>query len=233
MNMNDFGAMVEKDFDGKETVSFNYPKYQALGTPHEIWKLNVSKVEEHLESIIENNPWQEDYPLMHMRREEETDDGLLIRVHFDLYGKTTLVNFAMQMLNKSVNMYVSLNTIASDKGKEILKSAPPELAELLKNPGALVDILKLPQGSVNSPDELKAKVSEMLKAKGIDPANVKLIGPEGVNLNIAEDSLTHLSEDDAPAGPLDFGKADEVDSGAKSEKFPFILMPNPAPDEIN
>jgi uncharacterized protein YlaN (UPF0358 family) len=236
VNMTDFKHIVDKDVNHKETVSFNFPKYQEMGTPHEVWSINVDKVEECLEAIIENQPWGDEYPLIHMRREEMTDDGLLIRVHLDLHGKTTMVKFAMQMLNRAVNVYVSLNMIASDKGKELLENVPPELAELMKNPSALVDILPV-TGDPNDGEAIKAQIMKALEAKGIDPANVKLVGPGAEKLKekikVADDSLTLLDDDDVPTGPLDFSKANEVDSGEKSGGFPFLLMPNPNPEDIN
>lgn len=228
-NMDQLRILVDKDIDGKETVSFNYPKYEKIGTPRDVWLSNINDVEVTLEDILDKQPWKDEFPLIHLRREEKDQDGNLIRVHFDLFGRTTLVKFAMEMLNVSVNMYVTKNTLSSDKGQKLLDKLPPDMLDIIsKNPNGFLDIVPV---NSSSKESIKAQVIAHLEAKGLPTDNIQIMNSKA--LEIPENSLTKLSDDDVPTGPLDFGFANEVDTNDNKESLPFFLMPNPNPDEIN
>ena len=222
--MSDLKSVVQKDGDHKETVSFNYPKYKSMGTSHADWNSNVNTVEAALESIIQDQPMREDYPLIHLRREETDEFGTLIRVHFDLFGKTTLVKMAMQILNPSVTNYVMLNTLESDKSEAFLE----ELMSSFKAAGgdASKNLLSfIPSLNSDDPNALKSEIIKLLKA-GVPAANATVNQSK-----IADDSLTHLPSDSEYDGPLNF---DEIDSAnSEKDKLPMIIMPNPCPDDYN
>lgn len=231
-NMSAFRSIVEKEQDGKETVSFNYPKYEEKGTPYEVWSLGVNKVEEALERIIEDQPWREEFPLIHLRREEKDESGRVIRVHLELYGRISLVRVALTMLRKAEQAYVMLNTMATEEGrnkmKEIFESMPPELRAAIEAAGGKVENMQLMPvlGNANDMDAVTEQIKSQLKAQGLNIEDVKVIGP-GFK-KVPEDSLTKVENYD---GPLDLSMADEADS--KSGDIPFFVMPNPNPDDLN
>ncbi len=109
-----FKEIIAKEVDDKKTVSFNYPKYEEQGTPHDVWAKSVAEVEKVLDEIISKQPIPE-VPLMYMRREEKDDSGRVIRVHFDVYGKATMVRETLKMFRAAENVYVGVNMAASKK----------------------------------------------------------------------------------------------------------------------
>lgn len=127
MSIEKFKKVLSVENDTKKTVSFNYPKYQEKGTPHNIWLDNVAKVEKDLEMILEEYPLQEIYPLIYMRREDNDELGQIIRVHFDLFGKKTAIEGSLYMLRHSEDRYVFLNLLNSEESGAELKKAIEEL----------------------------------------------------------------------------------------------------------
>lgn len=237
MDMNMLKTLVEQEGDGKETVTFNYPKYEAVGTPHKVWFFNVSKVEESLEDIIEGAPWREEYPLIHLRREETDEDGRVIRVHFDIFGKPSMIKISRMMLSKAEEVYVMANRLATEEGRETVRKVldevmPPELRNLMKEAGVnLGDAHILPvTGNPNDPNEAIDQILENLKSHGInvDADQVKILN--GPMKNVPDDSLTKIEDGSDYDGPLDLSPADKV---ASKSPTPFFVMPNPNPDEVN
>lgn len=148
---------VSKDKDTKDTVTFNYNKYEVKGTPHDVWLSNVNKVEEVLETILNTQPFETEYPIMHLRREERDNQDRVIRVHFDILGKTTLLKFVRALLAPAENIYVEENLLASNHKEEFIKSLGAE-------------VIPIP-----NPKKAKETVEKYLKNKGIDPASVKIV----------------------------------------------------------
>ena len=223
--------ILEKDIDYKETVSFNYPKYEKMGTPHERWLIHTGLVEKSLENIIEKQPLAEEYPLVHIRREERDDSGRIIRVHFDLYGRTTLVKMALVLLNASIDMYVAFNMLDGTKGKELFESLPEDLKAAVKNAQGNLKAAFIPVSS-SDPEVVKKEVSAYLKDNGIDPNNVKLVSASGTESSkelTKELQKTFLK----PEGPLDLNALDEMETDEPDDYYPQFVFPNPTPDDYN
>lgn len=161
-------SLVEKDFNHKEVVSFNYPKYRDIGTPHDVWFKAVSKVEEYLDSLMKSQPFPEDYPIAFIRTEEKDESGQVIKVNMEILGKTTLVKFALQMLSPAEQQYVATNMLSSDKKDELIDAAK-------KLAGAEVISVK----DAKNPSK---EIMQHLKAKGIDAKNVKILSTEPIDL---------------------------------------------------
>lgn len=129
------------DIDSKDTVSFNFPKYQKIGTPYDVWLNNVKLVEENLALIINTNPWQSNYPVSYARRDETDDSGNVIHVHFDIFAKSTMITFVETLLKPFVDGYVFNNSLAASGGSSDLLLTSEELNDEKKLESKLAQIL--------------------------------------------------------------------------------------------
>lgn len=239
MNMEMLRHIVEKESDGyMETVTFNYPKYEAEGTPHAVWLFNVGKVEESLENILEGAPWREEFPLIHLRREEFDENGRVIRVHFDIFGRNSMVKISLMMLRRAEEIYVMANQLATPKGKELIqelmkKSMTPELKSKLEELGSNLESMQI-MPVITTPGDTQGAIEQikaLLRVQGVDISdeNLKILNASGKQINVPEDSLTELDDGSDYDGPLDLS----FDSKFAKGKLPFLVMPNPNPDDVN
>lgn len=204
--------VVSKEFDHKETVSFNFPKYQEIGTPHSVWERNVDNVEKVLEEILSSQPLADDFPLVHIRREEKDEEDSLIRVHLDVYGKATLVKFAVHLLKLAENLYVTINNISAQSGEE-----HQDYVNVL-----LDNFQAINSGEPESLGKLGIQTINYLEKIGVDVKDVKLSISNG---SYDADSATNMVTDSDIDGPLSF----ESDEGVSN----LLVMPNYNIDDVN
>lgn len=198
--------MLAKEVDSKSTVSFNYPKYEAKGTPHEVWLENVNLVERFLESILKAQPFKDEYPLMHLRREEQDDSGRVIRVHLDVFGKGTLVKLTLAFLSEAEKVYVENNLLASPQAKE-------HLNQIVQNGQGMI----IP---ITDPSKAKEQVEKFLKAQGMDPKKVKVV-------------YSGLPPEFQNANPLNLDGLDDQNGEDVDLNLGPLLMGNPDPEDYN
>lgn len=158
--------ILEKDGDVKRTVSFNYPKYEEIGTPHPFWLRTVDNAEEDLEQIIADQPFREDFPLTYYRREEQDASGRVIKVHLDLLGRKTMVDLALQIFAGAEQNYVLANQIATKEGmvkfQELIDSNP-QLKDLVEKSNLLekLGLTKLlPTNPLNESEKLTEELQQ-------------------------------------------------------------------------
>lgn len=204
--------VVSKEFDHKETVSFNFPKYQEIGTPHSVWERNVNNVEKVLEEILSSQPLADDFPLVHIRREEKDEEDSLIRVHLDVYGKATLVKFAVHLLKLAENLYVTINNISAQSGEE-----HQDYVNVL-----LDNFQAINSGDPESLGKLGIQTLNYLEKIGVDVKDIKSSISNG---SYDVGSTTNMVTDSDIDGPLSF----ESDEGVSN----LLVMPNYNIDDVN
>lgn len=220
-NLNKMIQALMYDVDIMKSTDFNYPKYEEIGVPHDVWIHNVSIAEQSLNSIVEHNPAAEQYPLMFIRREEKDEVGKVIRIHLDLYGKSKLVDYAMHMFSVNVTKYMFMNNIKSTKASEFLSGIPKEvLSQLSQDPDLKLDIVTF--SDITSEEKMKEELDAHLKSKGISAANIKSVTIVGADdLKKATPNLS---------GPLNL---ENLLDGEDVTGNPLFIFPNPKPDEYN
>jgi hypothetical protein len=165
---------LEKDMNGSEKVEFNYPKYEAVGTPHDIWLSAVESVETYLNSLIQTQPFPEDYPIAHLRNEIKDEQGKVTKVVLEVFGKVTLAKFALMNLRPAEEKYVFVNMINSSKKDEILQNFSEEEKKLLN--AEFIHVSKM--------QDAHAAIKSHLESKGIDSSKVKVVdvkAPEAIS----------------------------------------------------
>jgi len=201
--INQLKNVVQNDIEFQDTVSFNWPKYEEAGTPYNIWFENTNAVEESLIKILEAQPFPDEYPLVYIKREDTNSEGVVTNVHLDVYGRTTLVKFALTMLDPFVQNYVSKNIVSTPAGAEALQNFEAKAKEL----GVIPELIKA------DPNDLIGSVKKQLKEKGLDPDKVLITTMDGKTVDLGtKEEEEELFDDGSP---------------------PMILMPNPDPDGYN